>query len=77
MAILDTIYFKKNGPAVSRLRYNLVKSDNKATLCFLAVVIATTNVLQTVLPGAKLNFLQLPSAVQKLIHVLEAKAEIQ
>ena len=77
VAMLDTICFTKNEPAVWRLRYNFVKSDKKATLCFLAVVIETINVLQTVLPGARLNFLQLPSAVHKLIHVLEAKTEIQ
>ena len=27
------------------------------------------------LPWARLNFLQLPSGIHKLIHVLEAKAE--
>ena len=33
------------------------------------------NILQTALSGARLNFLQLPLAVHKLMNTLEAKTE--
>ena len=55
MAEFDTIVSHKSEPAVQVLKDDLMKSDNIATLTFLADALVTTKVLQTVLQGVRLN----------------------
>jgi len=75
VAALDAIYLRKKEPAVRGLRDELVKPKMIATLCFLTDVLESTNVLQTFLQGARLNFLQLPSEVNKLVVILQNKID--
>ena len=75
VATLDAIYMRKSEPAVRGLRDALVKPKSIAMFCFLTDILYSTNSLQTFLQGARLNFLQLPREVDKLISCLELKAE--
>lgn len=52
----------------------LVNANSIATLCILADILAYTNILQTFLQGARLNFLELPGKVDKLLKCLRLKA---
>ena len=75
VAALDEIYLRKHEPAVRGVRDDLVEPKNIAMLCFLADVLKSTNALQTTLQGSRLNFLDIPPAVDKLIAALKKKAE--
>ena len=44
-----------------------------ATLFFLTDVLKSTNVLQMILQGSRLNFVEIPTEVQKLIDTLRLK----
>ena len=76
MAALDAIYVRKKEPAVLGVRDELVKPNTIATMCFLADVLQLTNILQCVLQGSKLNFLQLKYEVEKLIGKLKTKYDV-
>ena len=75
VAALDEIYLRKSEPAVRGLRDDLVKPKTITTLCFLADILKSTNILQTVLQGARLNFLQIPQSVDRLVTTLHEKSE--
>ena len=45
-------------------------------MCFLADVLQLTNILQCVLQGSKLNFLQVKYEVEKLIGKLKTKYDV-
>ena len=75
VAALDAIYLRKNEPAVRGVRDDLVKPNTIATICFLADVLQLTNVLQCVLQGARLNFLEVKSEVTKLVDKLKKKSD--
>ena len=57
------------------LRDALVDPRMIATLCFLADVIKSTNVLQTYMQGARLNWYQIPNGISKLKSFLAGKAK--
>ena len=44
-----------------------------AMLCILTDVLKSTNILQTILQGSQLNFVEIPTEVQKLIDTLRLK----
>ena len=75
VASLDAIYLRKQEAAVRRLRDELIQPNVIATMCFLADVLQSTNMLQTILQGACLNFLQIPVEVNKLLNTLRSKAD--
>ena len=75
IAALDAIYARKYEPAVRGVREELVQEKNTATLCFLADILKSTNVLQTSLQGSRLNFLEIKPAVENLLKILRSKAE--
>ena len=51
MAAFDTLFSHKSEPAVQVLKDDIIKSDNKSNIKLFSM----TNVLQTVLQGARLN----------------------
>ena len=69
------MYLRKYEPAVRGLRDSLVQPNMIATLCFLTDVLKSTDILQAILQGSRLNFVQIPTGVQKLIDTLRLKAE--
>ena len=73
VAALDEIYLRKSEPAVRGLRDDLVKPKTIVTLCFLADILKSTNILQTVLQDARLNFLQIPQSHEKSENPKEPK----
>ena len=75
VAALDKIYLRKSEPAICGLRDDLVKPKTIATLCFLADILKSTNILQTALQGARLNFLQIPQSVDRLVTTLHKKSK--
>ena len=75
VASLDAMYFWKYESAVRGLCDSLLQSNMIAILCFLTDVLKSTNVLQTILQGSRLNFVEIPAEVQKLIDTLRLKAE--
>ena len=74
VASLDAMYLWKYEPAVRGLHDSL-NQPNISTLCFLTDVLKGTNVLQMILQGSQLNFVEIPTEVQKLIDTLRLKAE--
>ena len=62
-------------PAVRGLRDDLINHKVIATFCFLADVLRSTNVQQTILQGARLNFLKILDVVVGLIQTLQKKSE--
>ena len=74
VASLDAIYLRKQEPAVRGLRDELIQPNVIATMCFLADVLQSTNTLQRILQRARLNFLQIPIEVNKLLNTLRSKA---
>ena len=68
------MYMRKEEPAIRGLRDDLIKPNMIATISFLTDVLASTNALQTFLQGERLNFLQLPAKVERLITALRAIA---
>ena len=68
------MYMRKEEPAIRGLRDDLIKPNMIATISFLTDVLANTNALQTFLQGERLNFLQLPAEVERLITALRAIA---
>lgn len=75
VASLDSIYIRKHEPAVLGLRDKLIQPKMIAVLCLLTDILHCTNKLQTFLQGARLNFLQIPSEVEKLLSLLQKKIE--
>lgn len=57
IAALDAIYAIKYEPAVDGGRDELVQEKRIAILCFLAGILKSTNVLQTILQESRLSFL--------------------
>ena len=45
------------------------------SLCFLTDILKSTNVLQTILQGARLNFLKIPNPVANLVQTLQRKSD--
>ena len=52
-----------------------VQEKNITMLCFLADILKSTNVLQTILQGSRLNFLEIKPAVENLLKILRSKVE--
>ena len=76
IAALDAIYDRKYEPAVRGVRDELVREKNIVTLCFLADILKSNNVLQTILQGSRLNFLEIkPASCENLLKILRSKAE--
>ena len=73
VAALDAIYIRKKEPGILGIRDELFKPNTIATMCFPADVLQLTNILQCVLRGSRLNFLQIKSEVEKLIRKLKIK----
>ena len=73
MTALDAIYIRRKEPSVLGIRDELVKPNTIAAMCFLADVLQLTNILQCVLKGSRLNFLQVKSEVEKLIGKFKIK----
>ena len=74
VAALDEMYLRKKEPAIRGFRDELIKPSTIATISFLVDVLTSTNMLQTFLQGERLNFLQLPAEVERLITALKAIA---
>ena len=72
---MDAIYAKKYKPAVCGVQDELVQEKNIPMLCFLADILNSTNVSQTILQGLRLNFLEIKPAVENLLKILRSKAE--
>ena len=68
---MDTIFFNKK---LSQM-CECWESDNIATIYFLADFLVAMGILQTFSQGPRLIILELPSAVNELIQILEAKTE--
>ena len=63
----------KKEPVVKGVHDDLIKPQMVSTLCFVTDAILMTNKLQVFLQASRLNFLLLPSQVEKLLGTLTAK----
>ena len=70
IAALDAIYAIKCEPAIHGVRDELVQEKRIAILCFLAGILKSTNVLQTILQESRLNFLEIKPAVENLLKII-------
>ena len=73
IAALDAIYAIKCEPAVDGVRDELVQEKRIAILCFLAGILKSTNVLQTILQESRLSFLEIKPAVENLLKIIWSK----
>ena len=70
IAALDAIYAIKREPTVNGVRDELVQEKGIAILCFLAGILKSTNVLQTILQESRLTFLEIKPAVENLLKIV-------
>ena len=70
IAALNAIYAIKCEPAVDSVRDELVQEKRIAILCFLAGILKSTNVLQTILQESRLTFLEIKPAVENLLKII-------
>ena len=75
LAALEAIYERKKEPMVRGIWDSLVNPEMIVVMCFLADVLNATNSLQTFLQAERLNFLNLPTQVDKLKLTLRNKME--
>ena len=74
ISALDAIYERKKEPAVRGVRDQLIEPKTVAIFCLMADIIASTNAVQCILQASALNFLEIPSTIEKLVSNLERKA---